>query len=73
VREPHSIAEVEPYWKSLWGEKAQHNEKAEWTRKEERRKICNMDWVLIQIMETATVLSKAHSLRFPGSDHIQNY
>ena len=24
-------------------------------------------------METAKFLSKAHSLKFPGSDHLQNY
>jgi len=57
----------------VWGEKVRHNERAEWTRKEGRRKICNMDWVLISIMETATFLSKSHSLKFPGSDKLQNY
>jgi hypothetical protein len=33
------VAEVEPYWKSLWGEKVQQSEGAEWIRREERRKI----------------------------------
>ena len=33
-RELPSLAEVEPYWKSLWGEKAQQNERAEWIRRE---------------------------------------
>ena len=51
----------------MWGEKALHNERAEWTRK-----ICNMGWVLIRIMETATFPSKSHSLKFPGSDKMQN-
>jgi len=37
------MADVEPYWKSLWGEKAQHNETAGWIRREKRRKISNMD------------------------------
>jgi hypothetical protein len=32
-----------------------------------------MDWVLIRVMETAKFLSKAHSLKFPGSDQLQNY
>jgi len=27
-REPPSMAEAETYWKSLWGEEAQHNERA---------------------------------------------
>jgi hypothetical protein len=31
-----------------------------------------MDWVLIRIMETATFLSKSHSLKFPGSDKLQS-
>jgi hypothetical protein len=33
---------------SLWGGNAQHNEKAEWIRGEERMKITNLDWVPIQ-------------------------
>jgi len=32
AREPSPMAEVETYWKSLWGEEAQHNERAEWIR-----------------------------------------
>jgi hypothetical protein len=34
-----SVAEVEPYWKSLWGGKADNNGRAEWIRREERKKI----------------------------------
>ena len=30
AREPPSMAEAQTYWKSLWGEAAQHNERAEW-------------------------------------------
>ena len=44
AREPPSMAEAETYWKSLWGEEAQHNERAEWIRKEQKRKISLMDW-----------------------------
>jgi hypothetical protein len=29
ARKYPSVAEVEPYWKSLWGEKAQDNERAD--------------------------------------------
>ena len=29
AREPPSMAEAETYWKPLWGEEAQHNERAE--------------------------------------------
>jgi hypothetical protein len=72
VREPPSMAEVEPYCKSLQGEKVQHNERAEWI-KEERRKISNMDWVHIRTMETTSFLSKAHNWKCPGNDQIQNY
>ena len=45
------MAEVEPYWKSLWAEKAQHNERAEWIRVDERRNISNMDWGPTQSVE----------------------
>jgi hypothetical protein len=43
VREPPSMAEVEPCWKSLWGDKVQHNERAERIRMEERRK--SVTWI----------------------------
>ena len=42
AREPPSMAEAETYWKSLWGEEAQHNERAEWIRREQKRKISLM-------------------------------
>ena len=38
AREPPSMAEAETYWKSLWGEEEQHNERAEWIRREQKRK-----------------------------------
>jgi hypothetical protein len=37
------MGEVKPYRKSLWGDKAQLNERAEWIRRKERRKINNMN------------------------------
>ena len=51
AREPPSMTEAETYWKSLWGEEAQHNERAEWIRREEKGKIRYMDWRPIHIME----------------------
>jgi hypothetical protein len=35
----------------LWGEEAQHNERAEWIRREQKRKISHMDWRPIEITE----------------------
>jgi hypothetical protein len=32
-REPPSMVEAETYWKPLWEEEAQHNERAEWIKK----------------------------------------
>jgi hypothetical protein len=43
AREPPSMAEAETYWKSLRGEEAQHNERAEWIRREQKRKISHTD------------------------------
>ena len=68
LREPPSIAETETYWKSLWGEEAQHNERAEWIRREEKRKISHMDWMPIQITEITSYLFKAHNWKSPGND-----
>jgi len=69
---PPQMADVEPYWKSLWGEKAQHNETAEWIRREERRKISNMDWKPKQIMEITSFLVIPCNWKSPGKDKIQN-
>ena len=62
AREPPSMTEAETYWKSQWGEEAQHNERAEWIRREEKRKIKYMDWRPIQIMENYFVLVKSSQL-----------
>jgi len=61
AREPPSMAETETYWKSLWGEEAQHNERAEWIRREQERKVSHMGWMPIQITEITSYLSKAHN------------
>jgi hypothetical protein len=66
------MAEAETYWKSLWGKK-QHNERAEWIRREQIRKISHVDWKPIQITEFTLYLSKAHNWKSPGNEQIQNY
>jgi hypothetical protein len=68
ARELPSMEEAETYWKSLWGEKTQHNERAEWIRREERRKISHMDWKPTQITEITLYFSKAHIWNSPGND-----
>jgi hypothetical protein len=55
------MAQGEPYWKLLWGEKAQRNVRAEWLRREERRKVGNMDCRPIKIMKVNSLLSKAYN------------
>ena len=64
AREPTSMAEAETYWKSLWEEETQHNERAEWIRRELKRKVSHMDWMPIQITESTSYLSKAHNWKF---------
>jgi hypothetical protein len=71
-REPPSMVEAETYWKSLWGE-AQHNERAEWIKREEKRKISHTDWRPIQTMEITSHSLKAHKWKSPGNDQIKNY
>jgi hypothetical protein len=73
AREPPSMAEAETCGKSLWGEEAQHNERAEWIRREQKRKISLTEWRPIQISEIASYLLKAHNSKSPGNDQIQNY
>ena len=38
ARELPYMAEAETYWKSLWGDEAQHNEGTEWIRREQKRR-----------------------------------
>jgi len=68
AREPPLMAERETYWKSLWGEEAQHNERAERIRRERKRKISYMGWMPIQNAEITSYLSKAHNSKTLGSD-----
>jgi len=42
ARESPSMVDIQPHWKSLWVEKAQHDEKAEWII-EQRWNGSNMD------------------------------
>jgi hypothetical protein len=48
---PH-MEEVELYWKSQKEEKVQHNEKADWTTREEKEKIDSTNWMPIKSTET---------------------
>ena len=73
AREPPSMAEAETYWKSLWGEEAQHNERAEWIRRKQKRKVSLMDWRPLPVTEITLYLSKAPNWKSPGNDQIQNY
>ena len=67
------MAAVQPYWKSLWGARAQNNETTEWIRRKERRKISMKDWGPLQIMEISSFSSKTHKCKSPGNDQTQNY
>jgi len=55
------------------GREAQHNERAERVRREQKRKVSFMDWMPIQVTEITSYLSKAHNWKSPGSDQIKNY
>ena len=39
AREPPAMTEAETDWKSLWGEEAQHNERAEWIEEKRKEKL----------------------------------
>ena len=73
AREPPSMAEAETYWKPLWGEEAQHNERTKWIRREQKRKVSHVDWMPTQITEITSYFSKSHNWKSPGNDQIQNY
>ena len=57
------MTEAETYWKSLWGEEAQYNGRAEWIRREEKGKIRYMDWGPIHIMEITWYFLKILQLK----------
>jgi hypothetical protein len=60
------MKEVELYWKSIWEEKVQHNEKADWIKREEKEEIDSMNWIPIKTAETTSFLSKTHNWKSPG-------
>jgi hypothetical protein len=68
------MKEVEQYLQSVWEVEAQHNEKADWIRREEKGKegTKNMEWTPIRKTEFTTVLAKVRSWKSPGSDQISN-
>jgi hypothetical protein len=68
AREPITMAEVGPYWKSLCGEEAQLNERTEWIRREESKKMGNMDLGPIQIVKITLFLSQTNNWKSPGND-----
>jgi len=67
------MAEAETYWKSLWGEEAQHNVRAEWIRRGQKKKLViwigglYILWKLLHICQKLTIGN------LPGNDQIQNY
>ena len=67
AEELFSMTEAETYG-NHYGEKAQHNERAERIRREQNRKISYMDWKPIQNVEIALYLSKAFNWKSPGHD-----
>ena len=70
AREPPSMTEAETYWKSLWGEEAQHNERAEWIRREEKRKIRYVDlslyslWNLLGTCQKLTIGNLLEKIKY---------
>ena len=57
-REPPSMAEAQPYWKSLWGEEAQHNDRTEWIKREQKSKVSHMDWMSIRLRKLLPICLK---------------
>ena len=37
IKEPPSIKKVEKFWKKVWSNKKEHNEEAEWIKREKER------------------------------------
>jgi len=56
AREPISRGKVEPYWMFLLVEEAQLNDRTDCIRREETRKMGNMDLELIQNMKITSFL-----------------
>jgi hypothetical protein len=67
------MEEAALYWKSLWEEKLQHNEKADWIKREEKEKTDSMNWMPTKTTETTSLFSKTYKWKSPGSDQIPNY
>ena len=55
------------------GRKTQRNEREEWIRREQKRKVSHVEWMSIQITEITSYLSEAHNWKSRGNYQIQNY
>jgi hypothetical protein len=63
-----SMKEEEFYWQSIWEVEARHNEKAKWTRRDEKGKegTKNMEWTpTIKTGSTSVLAKKNAQLEVP--------
>ena len=75
IKEPSSIKDVEKFWKKSWCNEKEHNEEAEWIKREEERmkETEQQEWEDIELKEVEFSLKKSHKWKFPGLDKLPNF
>ena len=75
IKEPHSIKEVEKFWKKIWSYEKEHNEEAEWIKIEEERTkdAAQQKWEDIKLKEVEFSLKKSHKWKSPGPNKLPNF
>ena len=75
VTQPPTVDEIKRFWSAIWSNDNQHNQNAEWIKKEEE---CNKDvkeqvWEEITKDELLSAIRNSHNWKAPGIDKIHNY
>ena len=75
IKEPSSIKDVEKFWKKSWCNEKEHNEEAEWIKREEERmkETEQQEWEDIELKEVEFSLKKSHKWKSPGLDKLPNF
>ena len=62
IKEPPCIKEVEKFLKKIWSNETEHNEEAEWIKREEERmdETEQQEWEDIKLKEVELSLKKLH-------------
>ena len=75
IKEPPSIKEVGKFWKNIWSNEKEHNEDAEWIKREQEKTKETEQQELEdkKLKEIEISLKKSHKLKSPELEKLPNF